>query len=54
MGRYRPAQATKVKNLLLVGQGVFMPGVLGTCLSAYYACGYLLGLEHLLKELKAA
>ncbi len=54
MGRYRPAQATKVKNLLLVGQGVFMPGVLGTCLSAYYACGYLLGLDRLLAELKAA
>ncbi len=54
MGRYRPAQATKVKNLLLVGQGVFMPGVLGTCLSAYYACGYLLGLDRLLEELKAS
>jgi len=53
MGRYRPAQATKVRNLLLVGQGVFMPGVLGTCLSAYYACGYLLGLDKLLAELKA-
>jgi len=54
MGRYRPAQATKVRNLLLVGQGVFMPGVLGTCLSAYYACGYLLGLDRLLQELEAA
>ncbi len=54
MGRYRPQQATKVRNLLLVGQGVFMPGVLGTCLSAYYACGYLLGLDRLLEELKAA
>lgn len=53
MGRYRPAQATKVRNLLLVGQGVFMPGVLGTCLSAYYACGYLLGLDNLLEELKS-
>ena len=54
MGRYRPSQRTRVKNLVLVGQGVFSPGVLGTSLSAYYACGHLLGLEDLLADLRTA
>lgn len=51
MGRYRPSQVTRVKNLLMVGHGVFAPGILGATLSAYYACSYLIGQERLLQEL---
>ena len=52
MGRYRPSQRTRVRNLMLVGQGVFSPGVLGVSLSAYYAIGQLFGMEELLQELR--
>jgi len=54
MGRYRPSQRTRVRNLVMVGQGVFSPGVLGTALSAYYAVGHLIGLEALLDGLRRA
>jgi phytoene dehydrogenase-like protein len=54
MGKYRPSQVIRVRNLVQVGQGVFTPGVLGATLSAYYGCGFHLGLENLLAELEAA
>ena len=53
MGRYRPSQVLRVRNLLQVGHAVFAPGVLGAALSAYYGLGYFLGLQNLLDELKA-
>jgi all-trans-retinol 13,14-reductase len=53
MGRYRPSQVIRVRNLLQVGHAVFTPGVLGATLSAYYGLGYFLGLKTLLDELKA-
>lgn len=53
MGRYRPSQVIRVRNLVQVGHAVFTPGVLGATLSAYYGLGYFLGLENLLTELKA-
>ncbi|MCA9566962.1 MAG: NAD(P)/FAD-dependent oxidoreductase [Myxococcales bacterium] len=54
MGRARPSARIRVPNVLLVGQGVFSPGVLGTALSAYYAVGHLFGLGPLLDELRSA
>ncbi|MEZ4317041.1 MAG: NAD(P)/FAD-dependent oxidoreductase [Myxococcota bacterium] len=54
MGRYRPSQRTKVRNLVMVGQGVFSPGILGVSLSAYYAVGHLIGLPELLDGLRRA
>jgi hypothetical protein len=54
MGRSRPAIRLRTKNILLVGQGVGFPGVLGVTLSAYYAAGYILGLNRLLSELRDA
>lgn len=54
MGRHRPSQRTRVPNLVLVGQGVFSPGVLGTALSGYYGVGHLVGLEPLLEALRTA
>ena len=54
MGRYRPSNRLRLKNVLLVGQGVGFPGILGVTLSAYYAVGYVLGIPTLLAELRAA
>lgn len=54
MGRYRPSQRTRVPNVVMVGQGVFTPGVLGTALSAYYGVGGMLGLEGVLEALRRA
>ena len=54
MGRYRPSQGTRVRNLVLVGQGVGFPGILGVTLSAYHAAGYLVGRETLIEELRRA
>ena len=55
MGRYRPSQTLRVKNVRLVGQGVSNPGILGTTLSAYHAVGHELGdPAGLLAELRAS
>jgi all-trans-retinol 13,14-reductase len=53
MGRYRLPQIIRIHNFVQVGQGVFTPGILGTTLSAYYGCGYHLGLGRLVQELEA-
>jgi all-trans-retinol 13,14-reductase len=53
MGRYRLPQIIRIHNFVQVGQGVFTPGILGTTLSAYYGCGYHLGLARLVRELEA-
>ena len=54
MGRSRPAWRTRVRNVLMVGQGVGTPGLLGVALSAYYAVGHVFGMEPLLEELQSA
>lgn len=53
MGRYRLPQIIRIHNFVQVGQGVFTPGILGATLSAYYGCGYHLGLGRLVQELEA-
>ncbi|MBX2800189.1 MAG: NAD(P)/FAD-dependent oxidoreductase [Myxococcales bacterium] len=54
MGRNRPAWRTRVKNVLMVGQGVSTPGLLGAAASAYYAVGHLFGLPKLIEEMRDA
>ncbi len=53
MGRYRLPVRTKVRNLLQTGQCVGFPGICGATMSAYVACGEILGLPNLVEELKA-
>jgi hypothetical protein len=36
-----------VENLLLTGQNVLLPGVLGVTVSAFVTCGVLLGFDRL-------
>jgi all-trans-retinol 13,14-reductase len=43
---------TKLKGLLLAGQSVLLPGVLGAMVSAMVACSLLVGLDPLRKELR--
>jgi all-trans-retinol 13,14-reductase len=53
VGQYNPVPLTRVKGLYLAGQAVTSPGILGAVLSGFMACGYILGHDRLIKELKA-
>ena len=44
---------TRIKNLLLAGQAITAPGILGAIVSAFLACGSVLGHDRLREELKA-
>jgi len=44
---------TRIKNLFLAGQAVTAPGILGAIVSAFLACGSVLGHDRLREELKA-
>ncbi len=52
VGQLNPHPLTRVKGLLLAGQGVAAPGVLGAMISAFWACGYVLGRKRLQEELR--
>ncbi|WP_040368277.1 phytoene desaturase family protein [Paucidesulfovibrio longus] len=52
-GQYPVLPMTKVEGLVLAGQSVIAPGVLGAVISAYVACGILVGRETLRKEVLA-
>ncbi|ABA89901.1 FAD-dependent pyridine nucleotide-disulfide oxidoreductase family protein [Syntrophotalea carbinolica DSM 2380] len=43
---------TKIRGLLLAGQSILLPGVLGAVVSAMVACSLVVGLEPLRKELR--
>ncbi|MDB5236596.1 MAG: NAD(P)/FAD-dependent oxidoreductase [Hymenobacter sp.] len=45
---------TKLSNLLLTGQNINMHGVLGVAISSLVTCSELIGLPHLLKQIKDA
>jgi all-trans-retinol 13,14-reductase len=51
-GQYNPHPTTRIPGLLLAGQAVVAPGVMGAVLSGLLACGTLLGHELMKKELK--
>ncbi len=50
---YLPAR-TKIKNLLLTGQGVNMHGILGVTISSVMTCGELVGQSYLLEKIRKA
>jgi len=52
VGQYNPQAVTRVPGLLLAGQGVAAPGILGATLSAYLCCGQILGHDTLRNEVK--
>lgn len=52
-GQFNPMPITKIRNLFLAGQGITAPGILGTTVSAFITCGFIVGHETLRKELRA-
>jgi all-trans-retinol 13,14-reductase len=53
-GRYALHPRTRIDNLLLTGQNVLLPGVLGVTVSAFITCGFLIGLDDLFGEVARA
>jgi all-trans-retinol 13,14-reductase len=53
VGQRNPTTQTRVRELLLAGQAVAAPGVLGAMISGFLACGAILGHDRLRKELLA-
>ena len=53
LGQYNPQPSTKLAGLYLAGQAVVLPGLMGTIISSYMACGTILGHEFLRGELRA-
>ncbi len=50
--QYNPFPVTSVKGLYLAGQSIIAPGLLGTIVSAFLACGNILGHDYLRGVLK--
>ncbi|MEW6186420.1 MAG: NAD(P)/FAD-dependent oxidoreductase [Thermodesulfobacteriota bacterium] len=48
-----PLPVTKLKGLFLAGQSIVAPGILGAMVSAFVACGAIIGHEDLRKDLRA-
>ncbi len=53
VGQYNPQSATKIGGLFLAGQAIGLPGLMGTVISSYMACGAILGHEFLRGELRS-
>lgn len=51
--QFSPLPATRVPNLWMAGQSVIAPGVLGAIISGVVACGLILGMETMRKEVAA-
>ncbi|MBU1230991.1 MAG: NAD(P)-binding protein [Proteobacteria bacterium] len=50
--QFNPQPLTRIRGLLLCGQSIVAPGVLGAMISAYLSCGFLLGHEVLHRQLQ--
>ena len=50
--QYNPLPVTRLPGLLLAGQSIIAPGLLGAIISGFVACGNILGHDHLRRELK--
>ncbi len=53
-GKYALHPRTRIDNLLLTGQSVLMPGVLGVTVGACVTCAFLLGFDTVFKKVAAA
>ena len=50
VNQFNPMPMTRVPNIWLAGQSVLAPGLMGAMISAFLACGFLLGHDILHKE----
>lgn len=53
-GKYALQARTRIDNLLLTGQSIMMPGVVGVTIGAFVTCSYLLGFEHVFEKVARA
>lgn len=53
-GKYGLHPRTRIENLLLTGQSVLMPGVLGVTVGACVTCAFLLGFDPVFKKVAKA
>ena len=53
-GKYALHPRTRIDNLLLTGQSVLMPGVVGVTVGAFVTCAFLLGFEALFGKVARA
>lgn len=53
VGQVNPQPLTRVPGLLLAGQAVAAPGVMGAMVSAFLACGHIVGHERIRREMRA-
>ncbi|MBN1141362.1 MAG: NAD(P)/FAD-dependent oxidoreductase [Deltaproteobacteria bacterium] len=53
IGQYNPQAATRIPGVYLCGQATAAPGLLGTMVSAFLACGQIFGHERLRGEVLA-
>lgn len=53
-GRYAMRPKTRLPNLLLTGQDVLMPGIVGATISGVVTCAYVLGFGHVFGKVAAA
>jgi len=52
VNQFNPAPATRISGLLLAGQSIVAPGLLGAIISAFLTCGFIIGHNKLRKELR--
>jgi all-trans-retinol 13,14-reductase len=52
LNQFSPLPATKIPNLWMGGQSVIAPGILGAVISAFVACGCIIGMKELQVELR--
>jgi all-trans-retinol 13,14-reductase len=53
VGQMNPQPLTRVPGLMLAGQAVSAPGIMGAMVSAFLACGHIVGHERIRKEMRA-
>ena len=49
--QFNPLPVTRIPNLWLAGQSIIAPGLMGAMISAFLACGFLVGHKTLQKEM---
>lgn len=53
-GKYALHSRTRIDNLLLTGQSILMPGVVGVTIGAFVTCAFLLGFEQIFDRVAKA
>lgn len=52
LSQFCPLPVTKIPNIFLAGQSVVAPGIIGVMVSAFLACGFIVGQQKLTSEVQ--